>query len=504
MINQKKLMDSRGQALMVSLLVVLVGLGAIAYRGGLLYGIEFTGGFRMMFEFNQPISADQLGEFRSGFEDGAYDAAITTFSVSGEEPMRGLMVTARTDEAVDRISELLDQAGEAGDEEIFSQLASHDQFGFLDEETLREEFAFGEGSGLDLTTAEYEEVRSRTEDVVNETFNRVIESRLRSVVLTEEPEYDLNAGSSRDLQQWLIEGQIRSLTDNLWGRLDSISQIGELEDLLNRYQIPPGDFSEWFALGEADQRLNLRELDRQEFRDIIREEFFSDRYEDAARTLVEQRERAGIFESVDQVLSASVMESFDRDRLKELAGLTPFRILQEEMVSPALGTEMVWDALLAVLISLIGVLGYLYARFEFYYSLGAIIAIIHDVIITVGLITLFGVEFNVPVVAALLTVIGYSLNDTIVNFDRVRENRTLMGFRPSWQDVIDRSVYEVLPRTFATSLTTFVAVAVLYFFGGIALYGFSVTLIVGVIVGTYSSIFVSNASLLWLYEQADG
>ncbi len=162
------------------------------------------------------------------------------------------------------------------------------------------------------------------------------------------------------------------------------------------------------------------------------------------------------------------------------------------MISPAIGSELVIQAALAILLSFIGILVYLYVRFQLNYSFGAIAAIIHDVLITVGLITLLGIEFNVPVVAAVLTVIGYSLNDTIVNFDRVRENRVLMGHDANWHDIVNRSVLEVLNRTFVTSLTTFLAVLVLYLYGGISLKGFGITLLIGVIIGTYSSIFVSN------------
>jgi preprotein translocase subunit SecF len=171
------------------------------------------------------------------------------------------------------------------------------------------------------------------------------------------------------------------------------------------------------------------------------------------------------------------------------------------MISPSIGAELITDAALAILLSMVGILAYLYVRFELNYSIGAIGAIVHDILVTVGLLTLLGVEFNVPVVAAVLTVIGYSLNDSIVNFDRVRENRVLMGYEATWYEVINRSVHEILNRTFVTSITTFIAALVLYLYGGIALRGFSITLLIGVIAGTFSSIYVSNLLLFELQKR---
>ena len=174
-----------------------------------------------------------------------------------------------------------------------------------------------------------------------------------------------------------------------------------------------------------------------------------------------------------------------------------------EFVGPQVGEELTEDGMLAVLYALIGILLYVMLRFTFKFSLGAIVAIAHDVVITVGFFALTGMEFNLTVLAAVLAVLGYSLNDTIVVFDRIREN-----FRRYRKDsagiVINRALNQTLSRTLVTGGTTLVVVVALYVLGGELIHGFAAALIVGVIVGTYSSIYVASAMLLALgVEKSD-
>jgi preprotein translocase subunit SecF len=248
-----------------------------------------------------------------------------------------------------------------------------------------------------------------------------------------------------------------------------------------------------FRIGEgASGQFDLRTIPESNLRNIIFEDFFRGKFAKDAATIVKKRSNRGLFRDKPDVMQLSVMDNFYKPALEKSFYLSPFIIKSREMISPSIGAELVTQAALAILLSLVGILIYLYVRFELNYSFGAVAAIIHDVVITVGIITILGVEFNVPVVAAVLTVIGYSLNDTIVNFDRVRENRVLMGHNAKWFNIVNRSVIEVLNRTVVTSLTTFISAMVLYLFGGVSLNGFAITLLVGIVAGTYSSIFVSN------------
>ena len=168
-----------------------------------------------------------------------------------------------------------------------------------------------------------------------------------------------------------------------------------------------------------------------------------------------------------------------------------------EFVGPQVGEELTEQGGLAVLYALLGILIYITLRFEYRFSFGAVAALIHDVIITLGVFSLLQVEFDLTVLAAILAVIGYSLNDTIVVFDRIRENfRKMRKGTPT--DVMNVSINQTLARTMMTSLTTLLVLLALFFLGGEIIHSFALALIVGVFVGTYSSIFVAGASTLAL------
>lgn len=182
--------------------------------------------------------------------------------------------------------------------------------------------------------------------------------------------------------------------------------------------------------------------------------------------------------------------------LQETTYLGAFAIRSVEVVGPKIGQDLQWQALQATFAALGGMLIYIAFRFEWIYGVAAVIAVVHDVLITVGFFSLFDREIELTVVAALLTLVGYSMNDTIVIFDRVRENRKL-GRRIDLAELLNRSVNQTLARTVLTSALTFAAVLCLFIFGGEVLRGFSFALVVGVIVGSYSSIFVASPILLW-------
>ena len=173
-------------------------------------------------------------------------------------------------------------------------------------------------------------------------------------------------------------------------------------------------------------------------------------------------------------------------------------ILLLDTLSPKIGSELSGKAIMAILYALTLILIYISFRFEFIFAIGAIAAITHDVIITLGIFSILGYEISLPIVAAFLTIVGYSLNDTIVIFDRIRENMKTRKKDPV-AATVNKSINESLSRTIVTSLTTLMVVITLYIFGGEVIHYFSFALIIGVLVGTYSSIFV--ASLIVVYLQ---
>ncbi|MCB1786383.1 MAG: protein translocase subunit SecF [Gammaproteobacteria bacterium] len=211
-------------------------------------------------------------------------------------------------------------------------------------------------------------------------------------------------------------------------------------------------------------------------------------YGSARDVMVRLAPRAG---EDNEVLSAKVLEALRGQRRDEVS------VRRVEFVGAQVGEELTEQGALAVLVALFGILIYVAMRFEWRFALGAVLATVHDTIFTLGFFSLFRVEFDLTVLAAVLAVIGYSLNDTIVVFDRIRENFRRMR-TGTVADVMNAAINQTLSRTIMTSFTTLLVVIALYVVGGAVVHGFSLALIVGIVVGTVSSIYVASPLALWL------
>ncbi len=168
-----------------------------------------------------------------------------------------------------------------------------------------------------------------------------------------------------------------------------------------------------------------------------------------------------------------------------------------DVVGPKVSGELAEQGIIAVVMAILGILVYVWFRFEWQFAIGAVVSLLHDVLLTIGLFCILRIEFNLQIIAAILTIVGYSLNDTVVVFDRIREYLRKYKSMPL-ADLIEFSLNSVLPRTILTSVTTMLALIALYVFGGEVLRGFTFTMIWGVIVGTYSSIFIASPVLILL------
>lgn len=210
----------------------------------------------------------------------------------------------------------------------------------------------------------------------------------------------------------------------------------------------------------------------------------------------DQAPRSGLVREAAEFAQAPGIPETVREALGTEVVLGAFHISGVEVVGPKIGSELQWQAIKATLFALAGMLVYIAFRFEWIYGVAAVVAVFHDVFITLGFFSLFGREIELTVVAALLTLVGYSMNDTIVIFDRVRENRKAVR-RSSLLQLLNLSINQTLSRTVLTSGLTLVAVLCLFVLGGEVLRGFSFALLVGVLVGTYSSIFIASPILLW-------
>ena len=185
------------------------------------------------------------------------------------------------------------------------------------------------------------------------------------------------------------------------------------------------------------------------------------------------------------------------EALQKVGGDNPASVKRVEFVGPQVGEELRDQGGLGMLMALVGIMIYLAFRFQWKFGVGAIVSLIHDVVVTVGILAYFQITFDLTVLAAVLAIIGYSLNDTIVVFDRVRENFRVLR-KATLVENINISTTQTLLRTMATSISTLLAIAALMIFGGDNLWGFSLALFIGVLAGTYSSIYIANVVLIWL------
>jgi len=211
---------------------------------------------------------------------------------------------------------------------------------------------------------------------------------------------------------------------------------------------------------------------------------------------------SGLLTDYRQVASVAGMNPGIMNALQQQTYLGAYHTGEVKMVGPKVGAELRGKAVLATLYALAGMLVYIAFRFEWIYGLGAVIACFHDTIITIGLFSIFNEEISMTVIAALLTLVGYSMNDTIVIFDRIRENLKISRREPL-EAVMNRAVNQTLSRTVMTSGLTFLTVIALFVFGGPVLHGFSFALVCGIIVGTYSSVFVASPIVLFWHNYVD-
>lgn len=220
-------------------------------------------------------------------------------------------------------------------------------------------------------------------------------------------------------------------------------------------------------------------------------------YREVAEHIMSVRQRDGLLDDWSELDGEVVISGAVRRALEANSELGSFAVLGAENVTPAIGRELRSKGLWAVGLSLLGMLAYIWFRFELRFGVGALMAVVHDVLVTLGLFAIMRFEFNLTTIAAFLTLVGYSVNDSVVVFDRVRENLMRSRVEPL-VDVMNKSINQMLSRTILTSGTTLLAVGCLLFLGGEVLRGFAFIMTVGVIAGTYSSIYIASPfALLW-------
>jgi len=326
------------------------------------------------------------------------------------------------------------------------------------------------------------------------------------------------AGGSQIIVRFASEPDLSAMRDTLNEAGLTESQIQEFEEgsseVLIRTPSEQGEEAEVEAAitgalerydppaAETEGKLDLNDIGREqlirwlveanplELDTVVDVEGTRQRYEGIAGQIIAERNQTGLLTSWEEISDLGLDPAVE-EALRDQAYLGGHRILNVEWVGPQVGRDLRNQAMQAMTWALLGLLAYISYRFEFRFGVAAVIALVHDVTIAVGAFSVTGREFNLPVIAAFLTIVGYSLNDTVVVFDRIRENNQVMRREPVY-DRINAAINQTLSRTVLTSGTTLVVVLSLFLYGGPVINDFAFALLVGVVVGTYSSVFVAS------------
>ncbi|HXF27037.1 MAG TPA: protein translocase subunit SecF [Verrucomicrobiae bacterium] len=266
------------------------------------------------------------------------------------------------------------------------------------------------------------------------------------------------------------------------------------------------------TFGNADGKLDINNTGAQALADRLRDPLqranvpiSEQQLQDLTKNILNYRDtppRSGLIAKLDDLASVPGVTPQIVNVLKQETWPAQFAVRDTEIVGPKIGADLRHQAILATLYALGGMLVYVAFRFEWIYGVAAVVAVFHDTIITIGLFSIFDKEISLTVIAALLTLVGYSMNDTIVVFDRIRENLKILR-RETLTNLINKSINQTLSRTVLTSGLTFLTAVSLYLFGGQVLNGFSFCLVVGIVIGTYSSIYIASPILVWSQNIAE-
>jgi preprotein translocase SecF subunit len=424
-------------ALAVSTIAIVLVIVFLAVRGGPNLGIDFTGGIKIDIMTARKIKLNDLEEIRSrmGVEIHSIGAAerevlVQSKGLGQAQKFADKIVAARAEGAFDSIEEVAAIEGLGLTEQELSTVFTTVE--------VKEAGAGGVTQLININDATPENIRERVQQIVVDKKVKELTEIFKDVFGYPEDtagKTDLNVLDTRE-----------ALYDNLTTYMDDKD-----------------------ARNVAAACVKMRNLEG---------------------GAAESR----LIGSVDELLKEVEISAKSEKALKNNFYVSTFVVRGTENIGPRVSHDLARLAMQAMLVAAIGMLIYIWIRFNFRSGVVAVIAVIHDIIITLGAITLAGVEVDLTVIAALLTIAGYSINDTIVTYDRIREDEH-QARRETYSDLLNRAINENLARTLVTGMSSLVALTVLFFLGGEALRGFSFTLVFGIVVGTYSSIYVAAALL---------
>lgn len=476
-------------AFVISGLVILAGLVSFLIAGGFNLGIDFTGGVRVQVKFDEPVDLNDLSTIREQLGMDVYtigaaddEIIIRNKSEGSAERLAAAIVAYREDVGPIKDWEQLEEI-----EAIPRALLPYFPERFSLEKSLLQVTA-GDDQRLVINQADADELASDIETLIERATNQSIITTLRELRPSD------NYAENRF---------------NLNDPVGEADYVRELERVFGVEDEGGTTAAQPAAATAAETPAELSGLD-----EAAADEQGPSSLEAYAAALTEARNLGSsvdtmrLLDSMDEALELARqagLSAAELDTLEERAYVGAFQVQSTNVIGPKVGEELGSAALTSIIVALVLILAYISLRFEFSFALGAIVALAHDILLTLAIFVLLGKEIDLTFIAALLTLVGYSLNDTIVVFDRVREDRKLLR-RRGMREIINTAINETLSRTVLTSGTTLIVTLVLVLFGGSVIHDFALALTIGVLVGTYSSIFIASPFLLgwyrWRHKQA--
>ena len=422
----------------LSVILIVSGLISIIFQKGLKLGIDFVGGTNITVKFIKPVTTELLNKIRIAFKENGIEGNLQVLASKPGEEYKIKISTASISEIENKISSVLKK-------NVFNEAAIDDT------------------SKMDINM-----LKSKIQ--ILETLQKVYISYSIDTINSVKP-----VGDIKQLAKILAPA---NLTEEELGGIFIFTQ-GAI----------------------SDTRKNINSLDNESLTSIFSDIFSSTKYKSIFDMMADEvikyvDAHGGIVRSVDELAPVLKIDAKIFEKFKSRLSIGSFIIESQNSVGAAIGKDYRNKAFLAVIFSLIGMLLYIAWRFEFEFAIGAVIALFHDVIITIGIFSILGKEFNTQILAAILTLIGYSLNDTIVVYDRIREN-IKSGMRGTIEEIINTSIISTFSRTIMTSLTTLFASLALWLWGGIVIADFALALTIGIVIGTYSSIFIASPFVIF-------
>lgn len=500
----------RWYAIVFSWVLIAIGIGAITWHGGLNYAIDFVGGSKIMFSFATPVTQAEEETVRACLAEMGLQGQVQRFQ------QNGIVIQVKGSEYTDRIHQALVEAkAKAGgkfssEQQVRDALASFAQMGVAD--LILRDFAIAADTAalrLDLNAVTDENLKSLIEKMLGEQIaSRVQVAVGRKLGLATDTAVaagtiSLNTlNDSAGILQALQGGAAAIVSEALAARQGTYRQWADVDAALAPLGLKSDLVSSAVLLtapGIDDTiRVDLNTVDRAGLERVAKEAIAQGapaaELANGAAAIAAVRARYQILPSLEPVLQAP-LTPLVKAVVTTRCNVLPFVIDSVEMVGPRVGKDLRGKAMQAIVYCIIAMLVYIGFRFQLKYGVGAVVALIHDVLITLGLFALLGREVDMTVIAALMTLVGFSLNDTVVVFDRIREKLRLTGSR-DWAGTINAAINETLSRTIITSLTVLITTIALLLFGSAVTFDFALVMTVGVFIGTYSSIFVAAPILI--------